>query len=408
MPIFGPDGEVEAVAGTTRDVTDRKAAEDFLRESDRRKDEFLALLAHELRNPLAPLRNGLQVVRMSQDQSVRERSQEMMERQLGHMVRLVDDLLDISRVSRNKMDLRMSRIVLSEVIRSAVETARPAIDAAGHHLDVALPREAVYLNADLIRLAQVFSNLLTNSAKYTERGGRIQIAAKTQDGMVSILVQDNGIGIPANSLKTIFDMFSQVDRSIERATGGLGIGLALVKGLVEMHGGTVEAHSPGPGRGSTFTVRLPIMERMPESTLARPTATEERPQVVIRRILVVDDNRDGAESLAEMLRLLGHDVEIAHDGIEGVRKAEEYRPEIVLMDVGMPRLNGLDATRRIREQLWGRFLTIIALTGWGQDADRALSKAAGCDGHLVKPVNLTELAKILKEPVKQGFHNANK
>ncbi len=350
-PVTDEAGRVLFVAATGTDVTDRRRMEDMLREQDRRKDEFLALLAHELRNPLAPLRNGLQVMRLAEgDASAVAQARGMMERQLGHMVRLIDDLLDISRINRNKMELRRSRVLLADVVSSAVETARPMIEAAGHELSVSLPTEPVFLDADLTRLAQVFGNLLTNSAKYTQRGGQIRLAAERRGEDVFVSVRDNGIGIPAESLRSIFDMFSQVDRSIERSTGGLGIGLALVKGLVEMHGGTVTAESAGVGKGSTFTVRLPTLEAHPERL------TEDEPQGgpaangAGRRILVVDDNRDSARSMARVLKLRGNEVRTAHDGIEAVEAAEEFRPEVILMDVGMPRLNGYEATRRIREQ----------------------------------------------------------
>jgi PAS domain S-box-containing protein len=396
VPVVGADGEVEAVAGTTRDVTDRKGMEDALREADRKKDEFIALLAHELRNPLAPLRNGLQVIRRSRDPATLERSQAMMDRQLAHMVRLVDDLLDVSRIGRNKMELRRERVTLADVLASAVETARPAVDEAGHELTLAVPPDPVHLDADLTRLAQVFSNLLTNSAKYTPWGGRIWLTAARTPGGVSVSVRDTGIGIPAESLRSVFDMFSQVDRTFERSSGGLGIGLALVKGLVEMHGGTVTAASAGPGRGSTFTVTLPTAGGNPAPAPATPEPADAAARPA-RRVLVVDDNRDGAESMADMLRLLGDEVRTAHDGVEAVAAAGAFRPGVILMDVGMPRLNGLDATRHIREQPWGKGIVIIALTGWGQETDRTQSREAGCDGHLVKPVSLTDLEKVLKE-----------
>ena len=367
-----------------------------LQDQDRRKDEFLALLAHELRNPLAPIRNGLQVMRLSEDPLLRRRSQEMMDRQLGHMVRLIEDLLDISRISRNKMELRRARVRLADVIHSAVETARPVIDAAQHSLELGLPPAPVVLDADLTRLAQVFSNLLTNSAKYTEPGGRIRLVAELRHDGVAVAVQDNGIGIPAPALPTLFDMFSQVDRSIERSRGGLGIGLALVKGLVEMHGGSVTAESPGPGRGSTFTVLLPVIA--PAAERVTPAApTSEARTAPGRRILVVDDNEDSALTMATMLELLGDETRAAHDGLAALEVAEAFRPDFILMDLGMPRLNGYDATRRIREQPWGKEIVIIALTGWGQDGDRARSRAAGCDGHLVKPVSLSDLEKVLAE-----------
>jgi CheY-like chemotaxis protein len=332
------------------------------------------------------------------DQSVVTQARGMMERQLGHMVRLIDDLLDVSRISQNKMELRRSRVLLADVVSSAVETARPLIDAEGHELNVSLPQTPVHLDVDLTRLAQVFSNLLTNSAKYTERGGRIWLSAECRGEEVVVSVRDTGIGIPAAALGSIFDMFSQVDRSIERSTGGLGIGLALVKGLVEMHGGTVTASSAGEGRGSTFTVTLPVLA----DQAGVSAAASDNGQAAGgrgRRVLVVDDNPDGADSLALMLSLLGNDVRTANDGVGAIEAAEQFRPEVILMDVGMPRLNGLDATRRIREQTWGRGMTIIALTGWGQDNDREKSREAGCDGHLVKPVNLPDLEKLLSDLV---------
>lgn len=395
-PVRDGAGRVIGASKIARDITERKRAERALREADQRKDEFIALLAHELRNPLAPLRNGLQVMRLAAgDPDAVVEARDMMERQLGHMVRLIDDLLDVSRISRNKMELRRARILLSDVLSSAVETARPLIQAAGHELTIALPPEPVYFDADLTRLAQVFGNLLTNSAKYTEPGGRIWLTAGRQGGDVVVSLRDTGIGIPAEALPNVFDMFSQVGRNIERSTGGLGIGLALVKGLVEMHGGTVTAESAGPGKGSTFTVRLPAWGSRPER------GAEDLPQggkagnSPGRRILVVDDNRDSAVSMAMMLQLVGNEVRTAHDGLEALEVAEAFRPQVILMDVGMPRLNGYDSTRRIREQPWGKATIIIALTGWGQEGDRERSREAGCDGHLVKPVDLVDLEKLV-------------
>jgi PAS domain S-box-containing protein len=395
----GDTGRVSGYIGTLTDITERREAVEALQEADRRKDEFLALLAHELRNPLAPLRNGLQVIRLaSSDPKVVVKTRDMMDRQLSHMVRLIDDLLDVSRISLGKMELRRSRVLLADVVSSAVETARPALEAAGHELTVSLPPEPIPLDADVTRLAQVFGNLLNNSSKYTDHGGRIWLTANRDGDQVRVTVQDTGIGIPASALPNIFDMFSQVDRSIERSTGGLGIGLALVKGLVEMHGGMVQAESPGEGKGSIFTVRLPILRDRAESSLGEPAeAGADSAAGSKRRILVVDDNRDSADSMALMLQLLGNEIRTAHDGLEAVALAEQFRPQVILMDIGMPRLSGYEATRRIREQPWGRGMAIIALTGWGQDVDRARSREAGCDSHLVKPVDLTGLEKLLKE-----------
>jgi PAS domain S-box-containing protein len=390
-----PGGPVTRFPGVVLDITDRKRAEEAVREADRRKDEFLALLAHELRNPLAPLRNGLQVMRLAADDPAAvAKSRAMMDRQLAHLVRLVDDLLDVSRVSRGKMELRKERVLLADVVASAVETARPAIDAAGHEFHASLPAEPVYLDADLTRLSQVFSNLLTNAAKYTPAGGRIRLAAARRAGEVTVTVTDTGLGIPEEALPRIFDMFSQVDRSVERSTGGLGIGLALVKGLVEMHGGTVTAASGGSGAGSAFTVSLPLAAAQPVVAGGPPPADAARTGPV-RRVLVVDDNRDSAVSMAAMLELLGHEVQTAHDGAEAVDAAEAFRPDIILMDVGMPKVNGYEATRRIRQRPWGAAVTVVALTGWGQDGDRVQSRTAGCDAHLVKPVHLGELEPIL-------------
>ena len=390
-------GAVAGVLGVSHDITERRRAEAALRDADRKKDDFIALLAHELRNPLAPIRNGLQVVRLSPDRDARERAQAMMDRQLTHMVRLIDDLLDVSRISRNKMELRRARILLADAVSSGVETARPAIEAAGHDLRVQVPAGPIFLDADLTRIAQVVANLLTNSAKYTEPGGRIELVARRDGDVAVVSVSDTGIGIPAESLGTVFDMFSQVDRSIERSTGGLGIGLALVRGLVEMHGGTVAAASDGPGRGSVFTVRLPAVPHRAVRPAGQPGGAAGPATVPGRRILVVDDNRDSAESMGEMLRLFGNEVALAHDGEEAVERAREFSPQVILMDVGMPRLNGYEATRRIRAQPWGRDIAIVALTGWGQEGDRVRSKEAGCTGHLVKPVSLPDLQSVLTE-----------
>ncbi len=401
--VIDAEGRPVGILGLGHDITERKRVEDALREADRHKNEFLALLAHELRNPLAPIRSGLETLRFtSGDAAIVAQVSSMMERQLGHMIRLIDDLLDISRINRGKIELRRSRVLLADVLNSAVETVRPLIDAAGHRLKVSLPSEPVVLDADLTRLAQVFGNLLSNSTKYTEHGGQIWLTAEVRGDVVSIHVRDSGIGIPSESLPSIFGMYSQADRSIERSTGGLGIGLALVKELVEMHDGTVAAESAGVSQGSIFSVRLPILENWAEPEPLQTSETAPMGENRGRRILVVDDNEDAARSLARLLRLLGNEVHTAHDGIEATETTDEFRPEIVLMDMGMPRLNGYEATRQIRERPWGRSVTIIALTGWGQDGDKIRSLEAGCDGHLVKPVGLPDLERLLGSLPRDG------
>ncbi len=367
-----------------------------LRDADQRKDEFLATLAHELRNPLAPIRNGLQVLRLSgTDGGMMDDARSMMERQLSQMVRLVDDLLDVSRITRNKLDLRKERVSLTAIIHSAVETSRPLMEQIGHTFSFTLPPAPVYLDADLTRLAQVFSNLLNNAAKYTESGGRIALTAELKGAEVVVQVQDNGLGIPADALHRIFEMFSQVDRNMERAQGGLGIGLTLVRRLVEMHGGTVEAHSAGPGLGSQFIVRLPVVKETLQPETSK--GDDNKLATAKRRILVVDDNHDSAISLGMMLNLMGNETHTAHDGLAAVEAAEMFRPDLILLDIGLPRLNGYDACRRIREQHWSNGMVIVALTGWGQEEDRRRSYEAGFDHHLVKPVEIAALQTLLRE-----------
>jgi len=316
------------------------------------------------------------------------------------MVRLIDDLLDISRISQNKMELRISRVLLSDIVSNAVEAARPVIEAAGHEFHIELPPETVYLSVDLSRLAQVLSNLLTNSAKYSERDSTIWLKAELNESEVVFSVRDTGIGIPESEIAHIFRMFSQVDRSIDRSTGGLGIGLALVKGLVEMHGGTVTAWSEGVGHGSLFTVRIPFSRRNLSAVDSSPRKAEAYRGGTQRRILVVDDNRDSAMTMSKMLALSGHTVSTSYDGLQAVEAASTFLPDVIFMDVGMPILNGYDATRAIRKEPWGRDITIIALTGWGQYSDRVNSREAGCDGHLVKPVDFDELERLMTQLTK--------
>lgn len=391
---FSSPGQARLVIAH-ENITGRKAAEEALKEADRRKDEFLATLAHELRNPLAPIRNGLQLIKLAEHQpDVAAPAIGIMERQVGHMVRLIDDLLDLSRITRGKLALRKERVTLWEIVQSALETSRPLAETKGHEIHVKLPARPIELFADPTRLAQVFSNLLNNSVKYTEPGGQIWFSASEYRGGVAVSVRDTGIGIPPDMLPHIFEMFRQVDASLERAQGGLGIGLTLVKRLVEMHGGHIEARSDGDGTGSRFLVRLPILAAgaaatpLPEQS---PPATERSRQ----RILVVDDNEDAALSMATMLSLSGNDVRAAHDGLQALKTAREFQPDIVLLDIGMPRMNGYDAARRLREEQWGRRALLIALTGWGQEEDKRRSREAGFDAHLVKPVDLAALQHLL-------------
>ncbi len=367
-----------------------------LRVTDRRKDEFLATLAHELRNPLAAIRNSLQLMRIAGDNpDIREESRGLLERQVKQLVRLVDDLMDISRITRGKLELRKEHIELADVIASAVETSRPLVDEMGHQLSVSQPDRPVQLNADLTRLAQVFLNLLNNSAKYSNPGGRIELTADVKNDQVTVRVRDTGIGMSEETLARIFDMFTQADRAGSRSQGGLGIGLALARQLVEMHGGSIAAHSEGLGRGSEFIVSLPIAAH-PDSDQATPTASrEELTQHVKRRVLVVDDNRDAADSLSTLIGMLGHEVHTAYDGFEAVEAASEFHPDVVLLDIGLPRISGYEAALRIRELPAGNKIFLVALTGWGQDEDRRRSREAGFDRHIVKPVNPDVLEPLL-------------
>ncbi len=383
------------LTGIAQDITARKQAEEAFKEADRRKDEFLATLAHKLRNPLAPIRNSVQIMKLAgKNSEVAEQDRQTIERQLQQMVRLVDDLLDVSRITRNKIELRKERVALSSVVQSAVETSRPLIEASGHALTVTLPPQTVWLNAGLTRVAQVISNLLNNAAKYTEKGGHIWLTVKRQGGHVVIRVKDTGIGIPAPMLSKVFDLFTQLDRSLERSQGGLGVGLTLVRRLIEMHGGSIEARSEGPGMGSEFIVRLPVVLALvgeqPADSSDEPVGSTAR-----RRILVVDDNPDSATSLAMMLKLMGNDTQTAYDGLEALDVAAAFRPDVILLDIGMPKLNGYDAARRIRAQPWGKNMVLVALTGWSQEEDRRKSKDAGFDTHMVKPVDYAALMNLL-------------
>jgi signal transduction histidine kinase len=376
-------------------IAERQRAEEALREADRRKSQFLATLAHELRNPLAPIRNAMEVLRQSGgDEQKVKRVTEMMQRQVGQMVRLVDDLLDVSRISRDRIELRREPIELAAVVQHAVEAVRPDYESMEHELTVTLPPQPTYLNADPIRLAQVVGNLLSNACKFTEKGGRIQLTVEQVGKQAVIRVQDTGIGIAAEQLLRIFEMFTQVDTSLGRSRNGLGIGLTLAKQLVELHGGTVQARSAGVGQGSEFVVLLPVLST-PLPPLPREPSGVKPVATVQRRILVVDDNPDAAESLAMLLKLSGHDVHIAHDGLEAVEEAAKLQPDVILLDIGLPRLDGYEAARRIRKQPRDKGVILVALTGWGQDEDRRRSEEAGFDAHMIKPVDLDALANLL-------------
>jgi PAS domain S-box-containing protein len=401
---YSVNGVVSGMFGVVQDITERKRLERDLRqrveelaEADRKKDEFIALLAHELRNPLAPIRAGLHVLKLGVADDGLQKARAMMDRQLSHMVRLIDDLLDVSRVNSSRLYLQKKPVLLAEVVSHALEAVRPVIQSAGHQLDVSVPDEPIVFDADLTRLAQALGNLLTNSAKYTPKGGQIWLEAEQRGGEAVVSVRDNGIGIPAEALPRVFEMFSQVDRSVERMSGGLGIGLALVKGLIETHGGSVSAESAGPGLGSKFTIRLPVLRSDGAQLVPVVDGTSLAPSPAPRRTVVVaDDSVDGAEAMAELLEALGSEAHVAHDGVSVVQLVERIRPQLVLMDVGMPGQSGLDATRQIRREAWGQDVTIIALTGWGQESDRERSRAAGCDGHLVKPIDVQSLKDLLQ------------
>lgn len=376
-------------------LIERKRAEDALKQADRRKDEFLAMLAHELRNPLAPLRSSVDIMQRTAAQDpVNAKLCQTMDRQVNHLVRLVDDLLEVSRITRGKIDLRKEIVDLATVARSAIETSRPLIDAAGLQLTVALPSEPIAINGDPVRLAQVFANLLNNSAKYNQVGGQIWLSALRDGDEAVVSVRDNGIGIAAEMLPKVFDMFMQVDRATNRAQGGLGIGLTLVRSLVELHHGSVAVCSGGPDRGSEFVVRLPIAVDGRRAAEPR-TSSAPRQQLTLRRVLVVDDNVDAATTLGALLRVLGAEIHIAHDGPSALQTIEACRPEIVLLDIGMPGMDGFEVAERIRRNPQLADLVLIALTGWGQEDDRRRTRVAGFDHHLVKPVNLEALQQLL-------------
>jgi signal transduction histidine kinase/CheY-like chemotaxis protein len=374
-------------------LAERLKNEQALRSADRRKDEFLATLGHELRNPLAPISNSLEIMKLSGafDNVRTQQAGAVMERQIHHLNRLVDDLLEVSRITRGVIEVRKQPLDLTSIVKAAIETSRPVLDNLRHQLEVELDPEPICVGGDPVRLTQVFANLLNNAAKYTNHGGRISISTRRENGGAVISVKDNGIGIAPNALSQVFDMFMQVDRSTRRSQGGLGIGLTLVKSLVGMHGGTVEARSEGPGLGSEFIVRLPVVVEI-ASALEQTRRMTPLPS---RRILIVDDSRDGGESLATLLRVLGAEVALAHSGRHALECVDAFRPDVVLLDIGMPGMDGYEVARRIRANPANRHMSLIALTGWGQDEDRRRSVAAGFNHHLVKPADIEQLRQLL-------------
>ncbi|HET7696268.1 MAG TPA: ATP-binding protein [Vicinamibacterales bacterium] len=394
-PLYDRHGAVCGCVSVCVDLTEHRQAEDVLREADRRKDEFLATLSHELRNPLAPIRNALELMRRSgHDASLSERALAIMERQVRQLVRLTDDLLDVSRITRDRLELRRERIDLRGAIRSALETIEPLSEAAGHEVVVDLPDDPLWVYADLTRLAQAFANLLNNAVKYTDRGGRITLTAAAHGGEAAVTLTDTGIGIDPIHLPVIFDMFVQIEPTASRARSGLGIGLALARRLIELHGGHIDASSAGAGTGTTFAVRLPLV------AAAR---REPRPPGLPRalegcRVLVAEDIPDAAEMLRLMIECMGHEVVVAADGVQAVELAARVRPQIAVLDIGMPRMDGYEAARRIRAAL-GREVVLVALTGWGQEQDQQRAYAAGFDYHVTKPAEPDALESLIASAV---------
>lgn len=406
--LSSPDGAITGTITSFVDITEGKRVEAVLRDTqhslstsleqlktaDRRKNEFLAMLAHELRNPLAPIRNAVQVLQLTGGEPVQAVAK-MMERQVGQIVRMVDDLLDVSRISLGKIELRRERVGLAPVVHQAVEAAQSLIQCLEHKLSVSLSAEPIFVDGDPSRLVQILGNLLNNACKFTKQGGDIAVVVERVGSNALIRVRDSGIGIAPEQLPHVFDLFMQVDNSLERAVSGLGIGLTLVKNLVEMHGGSVQVQSDGEGLGSEFLIRLPILE-VP-APVTNPASSLQSRTAHTRRVLVVDDNRDAATSLSMVLELSGFETQIAYDGLQAVATAEAFLPDVLLLDIGLPKLNGYEVARHVRAEAWGASMLLIALTGWGQLEDRKKSKAAGFDLHLVKPVDIDELMKLLSE-----------
>jgi PAS domain S-box-containing protein len=388
-------GRQALVMESNRDLTERKRIEDMLVEADHRKNEFLAILSHELRNPLAPIRNVAELLNSPNAGSERlDWARRVLHRQVAHMSRLLDDLLDITHITRGRLIIKKEPVSLSEVVRAAIDTVQTVMNEKAHRLTVDLPGAAPMINGDLVRLAQVLSNLLVNSAKYTDRGGFIELRACVEDSTVCICVKDNGIGIPPEASPRLFSMFSQLENARERSEGGLGIGLALAKGIVELHHGTIEAKSAGPGAGSEFQVRLPLLEPSPASVVT-PNESASSDHVSKVRIVIADDNRDAADSLGMLLDLDGHEVRVTHDGRSALSLSNAFRPHIVLLDIGMEELDGYEVARALRKQSWGADMCLIALTGRGRPEDEQQAIKAGFNFHLCKPYELTKLQGLI-------------
>jgi PAS domain S-box-containing protein len=395
-PIKDDDGEVIGASKIARDITDRKRTEHLLREANRQKDEFLATLAHELRNPLAPICAAAELLKNAKSMAPELRAATaILERQARQMTHLVDDLLDVSRITSGRIRLHLEPLELAELLKAVVETYRQSAEMTRHQISLAAGGEAVYVSGDRTRLTQIFSNILHNAVKYTPPAGRIEISLRTQNRQAIVSIRDNGMGIPAEMLEHIFEPFAQLDRSYERADSGLGIGLTLAKKLVELHDGRIEARSAGRGKGTEFLIHLPATEAAPAQ---RPSAPHRHSDAMIScRVLIADDNHDAAVSLSMLLQAMGHDTRVVHDGVEALEEAETFRPDVVLLDIGMPRLDGYETARRLAGRPWAAATQIVAVTGWGQETDRQRAKEAGFHRHLVKPVDLDALREIIAE-----------
>lgn len=392
-PVRDPSGKIVAAAKVARDITAQKRAEAALREADRRKDEFLAILAHELRNPLAPISNSLHILRLSGELSpAMEQIREIIERQVNQLVHLVDDLLEASRIKLDKIELRKERVELAAILRSAIDTSRPLIEAAGHQLAITLPSEPILLDADPVRIAQVVSNLLNNAAKYTPDGGQIWLTSRVDGTEAAISVRDNGIGIPPSMLGRVFEMFAQMDESLHRAQGGLGIGLTLAKNLIQLHGGRIEAISAGAGKGSEFVVHLPLAATSPRAGVAGLPLRQTLPR---RRILIADDRRDAVFVLGKLLETMGQEVRIVHSATAALEQARAELPNVLISDIAMPGMDGYELAQRVRQESTFREVVLVALSGYGNLEDRERTKLAGFDFHLIKPVSWDALEQLL-------------